>query len=190
MKYWRCSTVALLAMLMNAGVASAAGEGHDVVRSSNGQLIRNSWENCVVTKWQTGEGACEQEHSAKPNAINTELLNIYFTFDSAELAPSVQEKLDRVVDVLMSAKDVLSVDIIGYADYLGNPDYNRALSERRARAVRQYIESKGYHHTRNVSVMALGEHASVTHCEDTNNTELKDCLWRDRRVEIKLNYER
>jgi outer membrane protein OmpA-like peptidoglycan-associated protein len=35
------------------------------------------------------------------------------------------------------------VDIRGYTDSVGKPDYNQKLSERRANAVKDYLESHG-----------------------------------------------
>jgi OmpA-OmpF porin, OOP family len=184
MKTWMLSGVAALAVLAGAAQVNASSEINDVVHDFQGNVVRNSFDNCVITKWQSGESACD----GQMQEINTELLNIYFNFDSATLTAESMDKLDKVADLLVNAKTVNNIDIVGYADFLGNMDYNSALSDRRAQAVRNYLESKGYMNTNNVSVEALGESASVSNCDVQGHEELKDCLWRDRRVEIKLNY--
>jgi outer membrane protein OmpA-like peptidoglycan-associated protein len=192
MKKFLLSTIAAGALIACAISSNALAQGNatdvnDVVHDFQGNIVTNTFQNCVITKWKSGTYECGADE-ASMNAINTELLNIYFNFDSAEITPESMEKLDKVVELLASAKTVNSIDIVGYADYLGNQDYNSALSNRRANAVRSYVERKGYMKTNNVSVVALGEGKPVTECGSLNDGELKDCLWRDRRVEIKLNY--
>jgi OmpA-OmpF porin, OOP family len=184
MKTWMLSGVAALAVLAGAAQVSASSEINDVVHDFQGNVVKNSFDNCVITKWQSGEEGCDEAEQA----INTELLNIYFNFDSSQLTAESMDKLDKVSELLLNAKTVNNIDIVGYADFLGNTEYNRALSDRRAQAVRNYLESKGYMNTNNVTVEALGEGNSVSDCNVSGHEELKDCLWRDRRVEIKLNY--
>jgi outer membrane protein OmpA-like peptidoglycan-associated protein len=164
---------------------AAYGGGHDAVRNFSGDVIRNTWQNCVITKWQSGEAGCDAEVK---EAISTELLSVYFDFDSAVLTPVAQEKLDQMVALLHSAPHVKNVDVVGYADHLGNSDYNYALSLRRANAVRAYLASKGYVNTQKVFVEALGSSQPVAQCNGLAGSAEKSCLWRDRRVEIKLNF--
>lgn len=176
---------AMAAMSLSAASVSAADHGeHDAVRDYQGDVIKNTWNNCVVTKWKSGEYGCDEQ-----NQLSSELLNVYFNFDSDVLTPAAKEKLDKVVGILENAKNVNSVDIVGYADQLGNYNYNKRLSNRRAKAVRSYIESRGYFNTRNVEVVGLGSGQPVTNCGGLVGHSLKACLWRDRRVEIQLNYE-
>ncbi len=192
MKKTIMSGLTALSLMALTSYASAGTEINDVVHDFQGNIVKNSFHNCVVTKWQSGEYNCgEQQESVeavKDVEFNTEMLNVYFNFNSAELSASSRDKLDKVVELLNSAKKVENIDIVGYADYLGNSDYNRKLSDRRAEAVRHYLQSRGYSKTRNVSVEALGESRPVTNCGSLSDGQLKDCLWRDRRVEIKLNY--
>ncbi len=182
MKKTFLSLAAAASVAVFAAQSMASGHSHanDVVRDFQNNIVKNTWDNCVITKWQGGVDTCTD--------INSELLSVYFNFDSAELTLAAQEKLDKVADILSNSSNVQSIDIVGYADYLGNRSYNRRLSDRRAKAVRSYLESRGYLNTRDVSVMALGENQPVAECDGVTGQELKACLWRDRRVEIKLNY--
>ncbi len=56
-----------------------------------------------------------------------------------------QEDADRIVAELAAAGQVTwqSVNAVGYTDSVGSPGYNRALSQRRAKAVRDYLVKKG-----------------------------------------------
>ena len=70
------------------------------------------------------------------------LKNVYFGFDSAVLLATAKRMLDESASVLKRHPDV-KVDIVGYADARGPESYNMKLSERRAEAVRKYLEQAG-----------------------------------------------
>jgi OOP family OmpA-OmpF porin len=158
----------------------------DAVKDNQGNIITNSFDNCVRTRWDNGADAC----MAGEVAMDREALTVYFAFDSAELTPAAAAKLDTVASILGQSAAVSSVDIVGYADAIGNTDYNYTLSRRRADAVRSYLASRGYLKTDAVEIRALGEEAPVSNCEGMARNEAIACLWRDRRVEIELNIAR
>ncbi|MCC5966874.1 MAG: OmpA family protein [Natronohydrobacter sp.] len=68
------------------------------------------------------------------------VLTVFFAFDRAELAPEARRALDRIGphlrDTLRAGKTVF---IEGHTDSFGAEAYNHALSERRARAVGDYL---------------------------------------------------
>lgn len=76
-----------------------------------------------------------------------------FDFDKAELKAENRELLSRIAGVLLASHGY-RIQIYGHTDDVGNAQYNQTLSERRAKAVRDYlvkagvpeeiIESKGY----------------------------------------------
>lgn len=180
-------------MLLAAGsfllMAPIAGQAQqtdlrDAVKDSNSHIITNSFDNCVRTRWESGNDSCQ---AADNVVIDREALSVYFAFDSASLTPAAQAKLDTVSSVLSGSKAVGSVTIVGYADQIGNTDYNQKLSKKRAEAVNSYLAKKGYLKTEKVEVRALGEKAPVSNCEGMARNEKVACLWRDRRVEIELN---
>ena len=70
------------------------------------------------------------------------LKNVYFGFDSAVLLATAKRLLDESASILKRHPD-LQVDIVGYADSRGPESYNMKLSERRAEAVRKYLEQAG-----------------------------------------------
>ena len=178
---------------VTASQAQATNHDNDVVRDFQDHIIKNSFNNCVITKWKSGYDSCHEPVAPKPmpklEELHSELLNVYFNFDSDELTPSAQQKLQKIIGILTSSSQVESVDIVGYADYIGDYEYNRRLSQDRTNSVRAYLQSNGYVNTRNVSTQARGEDEPAVDCSSANDDiELKACLWRDRRVEIKLNY--
>lgn len=65
-----------------------------------------------------------------------------FAFDSAELSDSGKEYISNYADELRSAlATAYSVTVIGFTDSTGDANYNQGLSERRAQAVADYIDT-------------------------------------------------
>jgi peptidoglycan-associated lipoprotein len=67
---------------------------------------------------------------------------VYFAFDSSNIPSQEQGKLAAVAD-WMKANPGHSLFLAGHADKRGTPEYNRALGERRADAVREYLVGLG-----------------------------------------------
>ena len=70
------------------------------------------------------------------------LKNIFFDFNKFELKPASQIELDRLVQLLQDNPSV-RIQIEGHTDNVGNPKDNLKLSENRAKAVVNYLGSKG-----------------------------------------------
>ncbi len=168
-----------VALMGSAGALNAQSPYKDVVKDVRGNVIKNTWNNCVITKWDAATNECD--------GIDSDLLAVYFGFDSDVLTPAAQQKLDTLVGLLGSSS-VSSVSIVGYADPIGNSDYNYNLSNRRAASVVKYLQSRGYLNAQTLDVRGLGESAPISECAGLGGAEQKACLWRDRRVEIKLNH--
>jgi peptidoglycan-associated lipoprotein len=101
-----------------------------------------------------------------------ELKTAFFAFDKADIRPEEAAKLDQNVEWL-KGNDVLIL-VEGHADERGTNEYNLALGERRAKAVRDYLVSKGIAAER-ISTVSYGEERPVC----TEKTE--DCYKRNRR---------
>jgi outer membrane protein OmpA-like peptidoglycan-associated protein len=75
-------------------------------------------------------------HDSAPSALS---LPVRFAFDSAEILPQAREQLDSLAQgIKMLAPDRI-VTVEGHTDATGSDDYNLALSQARARAVRDYL---------------------------------------------------
>jgi peptidoglycan-associated lipoprotein len=68
--------------------------------------------------------------------------DVYFDYDESSLSDDTRDKLSRNADLLKSNAQ-FSVTIEGHADARGTSEYNLALGERRANAVRDYVTSLG-----------------------------------------------
>jgi OOP family OmpA-OmpF porin len=69
-------------------------------------------------------------------------LAVYFDFDRAELRPESITELERVVK-FMNDIPTSTAQIVGYTDSVGSDQYNLGLSDRRAKAVYDYLTSRG-----------------------------------------------
>jgi len=69
---------------------------------------------------------------------------VNFPFNSAELTAEARKELDAVAETLQRP-NISKLDIVinGHTDAVGGPEYNQALSERRAEAARQYLITHG-----------------------------------------------
>jgi peptidoglycan-associated lipoprotein len=67
---------------------------------------------------------------------------VYFEFDKSTISGEERGKLDQVSQ-WFKANPGHSLFLAGHADKRGTPEYNRALGERRALAVREYLVGLG-----------------------------------------------
>jgi peptidoglycan-associated lipoprotein len=80
---------------------------------------------------------------------------VNFDFDSAELTVSARSTLNRQAAFLSLNPDLMIV-IEGHADERGTREYNLALGDRRATAVRDYLVAKGINSAR-VRTVSFGK---------------------------------
>ena len=105
-----------------------------------------------------------------------------FPFNSAVLGPT-QPRLDEIAAALSADPTITDVDITGHADRLGSAQYNQALSQRRADAVRAYLVGRGIDGAR-LKAYGRGESMPVVTCTDKRRADLIKCLEPNRRVEV------
>ncbi len=104
------------------------------------------------------------------------LNNIFFDFNSAELKPESKLELDRLVKFLKKHRSI-NITIAGHTDIIGTEEYNQKLSEKRAKAVADYLISKGIN-PRRLKVVGYGSKRPIAP-NDTPEGRAKN-----RRVEI------
>jgi peptidoglycan-associated lipoprotein len=80
---------------------------------------------------------------------------VYFDFDSAVLSPVATETLDRQGAWLRQFPNIV-VTVEGHADERGTREYNLAIGDRRATAVRNYLSALGVENDR-VLTISYGE---------------------------------
>jgi len=108
--------------------------------------------------------------------------NSTFAFGSAALTASDREILDGVAQAILESLPYdpdIRVLVAGHADSTGPSDFNQGLSERRARAVRDYLVGQGVP-TVTLSIVGYGE----TQPTATNDTAAGRAS--NRRVELAI----
>ena len=105
--------------------------------------------------------------------------NITFATDQDQLNPGFFPVLDSVSAVLNNYPQTL-LDIDGHTDNTGSPQYNQALSERRAVSVAQYLNTRGID-ARRLLVVGFGQTRPIA----PNDSEAGRAA--NRRVEIRIS---
>lgn len=91
--------------------------------------------------------------------LNKGYVNVYFKFDSTEPETYSLNAINMCI-TYMRENPSAEAELIGYADEIGNPDYNSQLSEARAQKVYDIMVAAGIDGER-LSVTGNGEDASV-----------------------------
>lgn len=84
---------------------------------------------------------------------------VYFDYDSSTVASTERSKIETVADHLK--KNDVAVIIEGNCDERGSNEYNLALGERRAQAIRDYLASLGIGAER-IQTKSYGEEKPVS----------------------------
>ena len=123
------------------------------------------------------KGAVVDEHGCTTSYV---LRGMLFEFDSSELTAEARGLLDGMHADLQTMPAELQLEIRGHTDSRGSDAYNQKLSERRARAVRDYLAAKGVAGSR-MTMKGFGESNPVA----SNDTD--EGRHSNRRVTIELS---
>jgi len=130
----------------------------------------NTYQKSVAIKSEAEEYIPTPEKPVVLQGVN-------FEFDKAVLTADSRQILDRVAASLLTHPDV-KVEVGGHTDSDGSSDYNLDLSDRRAKAARDYLVGKGVPASQ-LTARGYGETQPIA----DNNTA--DGKARNRRVELK-----
>lgn len=110
--------------------------------------------------------------------INEGYVNVYFKFNSTKPATYSLGAMNTIVQY-MKDNPSASATLTGFADEIGSPEYNKNLSERRAKMVNDVLVAAGIDASR-LTYNGDGEDASV----DKNSSEARQLV---RRVTFRVN---
>jgi len=95
---------------------------------------------------------CPQDGKTASDTVNIQVTarpvreftfeDVHFDFDRYSLRPEATRALDEAIATLQANPD-LNIEIEGHTCNIGTAEYNLALGERRATAVREYLASRG-----------------------------------------------
>ena len=103
--------------------------------------------------------------------------DVTFEFDKAEIRAEASDDLKKVVEVLNEADIFSEILISGYTCDMGSDAYNLALSERRARSVKNFLQESGL---KDVTIRTEGLGESNPRLPNTSTANRS----RNRRVDI------
>ena len=117
-----------------------------------------------------------------PVPLTIDLKGVNFDFDKSTLRPDAIAILDEAVSILQRYP-ALRVEVAGHTDLCGTDAYNQSLSERRARAVYDYLTSHGVDASRLAGPNGYGESRPL---ENTPQTLPACKSERNRRTELNV----
>ena len=95
---------------------------------------------------------CPQDGKTASDTVNIQVIrpaikefifeDVHFDFDRYSLRPEATRALDEAIATLQANAD-LRLEVEGHTCNIGTSEYNLALGERRATAVRDYLASRG-----------------------------------------------
>ena len=130
--FQRILAICLVAFLFTAceTASNVAGDSASVSSSSSATTAGAESSSTTATQMSDVEKLAQVGNT------------VYFGFDSSELASEAQAILDRQA-AFLNVNPTMVVIIEGHADERGTREYNLALGDRRAVAVRDYLLAKG-----------------------------------------------
>lgn len=113
---------------------------------------------------------------------------LYYGYDKAELSKvelaNIVKELDAVAE-MMRENPKMKIDVFAHTDSKGSAEYNRKLSERRAKAAKSYLILEGVKAER-ITCLGFGESRPVAPNENPDGTDNPDGRAKNRRAEIKI----
>ena len=140
-----------------------------VIQASKDGYIQNTFP---VDKTKGGSTNVTADLVPVETLIVGDVINlneIYFEFDKSNITPEGAAELDKLVSILKS-RPTMVVMAKAHTDNRGSAEYNLSLSDRRARAMMQYVLSKGIDENR-MSGKGYGESEPKFDCGENCSEE-------------------
>ena len=153
--------------LVGAGVGALSGGAVGAYQDKQENELRQVMRDSGVTVTRKGE-----------DIVLNMPGNITFRTGSADLNAAFFKVLDGVASVARKY-DKTIIEIAGHTDNVGDANFNKQLSQRRASAVAQYLVSRGLSESRVMTAAGGEEHPIASNSTEQGRTA-------NRRVEVTL----
>jgi OOP family OmpA-OmpF porin len=120
-----------------------------------------------------------------PVPVSIDLKGVNFDFDKSTLRPDAVAILNEAIEILKRYPD-LKVEVAGHTDSKGTDAYNQKLSERRAKAVYDYLTSNGVDAGRLVGPVGYGESRPIAPNTNPDGSDNPEGRARNRRTELNV----
>ncbi len=144
---------------------------------SDGDGINDCDDRCPNTPAGTAVGP-----DGCPIPLTIDLKGVNFDFDKSNLRPDAVAILNEAIEILKRYPQ-MRVEVAGHTDLCGADAYNQALSERRARAVYNYMTSNGVEAGRLAGPVGYSESRPLEHTPQTSPACRSE---RNRRTELNV----
>ena len=144
------------------------GPNADSIRRAQEEAARLAAEAAARRRAADSAAAADaaaRDAAAKAAGLRTTLTQtVHFDFDQSDLRAEDRAILDAKVPILQANSNV-TIRISGHADERGSDEYNLALGQRRAAAVKQYLVQHGIADSR-IETVSYGEERPVAQGSD------------------------
>jgi OmpA-OmpF porin, OOP family len=151
------------------------------VPDSDGDGLNDKKDKCPNEAGTKENSGCPEIRKEIIEQVNYAARNIFFDMNSDKILAKSFSSLNEVA-VILKSNPTLRLSIDGHTDNVGRPAYNLALSQKRAEAVKAYLESQGVEAVR-LTAKGYGQERPVA----DNKTAAGKA--ENRRVELKLGQD-
>ena len=162
--------------LLFAAAFLVACSGSDTKESDEAAAAAAAAADAARAEEQAAASAASAEEMRMREAVDAVGNIFYFEFDSSTLTAEARGALDAHIALLKGNDRTLRLE--GHTDERGTREYNMALGERRANAVRDYMAGSGVANYR-IETVSYGEEQPVGYGSGESNWS------QNRRVELK-----
>lgn len=142
-----------------ASLANRLDGKEDRMNDKNGNRIPDEIEDYLNSRYAGQPSVSYTSTDVARDLIEKGYINVYFDFNSSKPQGYSLWAADFIANYLKQNPGS-NVNVIGYADEIGAPNYNQTLSNKRSDVVRQLLIDRGIDASR-VSSEGRGEDASV-----------------------------
>jgi peptidoglycan-associated lipoprotein len=150
----------------------------DSINEANARAARDRARADSIARANAAAGEAARLAAARAEARRKLDATVFFDYDMDEIREDQKATLDAKVPILNANPDV-RIRIAGHTDDRGSDEYNLALGQRRAAAVRRYLAARGISENR-FDVESFGEQRPAQQGEN------EDAWSKNRRAEFEL----
>ena len=158
MKLLKTNFLLTLTILLALGVASCSSNKKKDSAANSDEVASSNYEDVDV------KSSDFEVNSDSDSGLAGVLRTVTFAFDSSSLSSDSRAALNLNAEFMNSFSGV-KVQVEGHCDERGGVQYNLALGERRAAAVKSYLVSQGVASSR-ISTISFGKERPVAFGHD------------------------
>ncbi|OFX16496.1 MAG: hypothetical protein A2033_10985 [Bacteroidetes bacterium GWA2_31_9] len=178
--------------IKNSDVVKHDNDVKSDVNNTKNDIVANENKNNELknTDENNSKNVNINNNKANNGSLNAEnkgiyvIKSVYFDFASSSLNAESKAEIEKLY-MLIKANSQLEVELVGHTDSKGNPEYNKILSEKRAKSVVNYLKAKGITSSK-IKTVGLGEDQSVAINENPDGTDNPEGRQLNRRVDINI----